>query len=81
MLTHRSARSRVTLAASLPAPPKIWRETRPAFEAKHEDQRPTAKRPVGLRRGAAAAVISGASRPERIAGDHAALKAVIPADF
>jgi D-threo-aldose 1-dehydrogenase len=46
-----------------------------------EDQRPTAERPVGLRRGAAAAVIPGASRPERIAEDHAALKAVIPADF
>jgi D-threo-aldose 1-dehydrogenase len=28
-----------------------------------------------------AAVIPGASRPERIAEDHAALKAVIPADF
>ena len=30
---------------------------------------------------ASAAVIPGASRPERIAEDHAALKAVIPADF
>jgi D-threo-aldose 1-dehydrogenase len=30
---------------------------------------------------ASAAVIPGASRPERIAEDHAALKAVIPAEF
>jgi D-threo-aldose 1-dehydrogenase len=30
---------------------------------------------------ASAAVIPGASRPERVAEDHAALKAVIPADF
>jgi D-threo-aldose 1-dehydrogenase len=30
---------------------------------------------------ASAAVIPGASRPERITEDHAALKAVIPADF
>ena len=37
--------------------------------------------PFSLAHPASAAVIPGASRPERIAEDHAALKAVIPGEF
>jgi D-threo-aldose 1-dehydrogenase len=52
-----------------------------ALAARHDVQVKAAAVQFVLAHPAVAAVIPGASKPSRIAEDHAALKAVIPGDF
>jgi D-threo-aldose 1-dehydrogenase len=65
------------------APPEIVAKVERirALAHRHDVPIKAAALQFSLAHPASAAVIPGASRPERVAEDHAALKAVIPADF